>query len=172
MKVIPYQSYSIKSGESDCSFKCAIGNEEAGRDREHSKPPVSVCVLSCSVTSDALRPQRLQPTELLCPWDSLGKNTGVGCHFLLQVIFPMQGSNPHLLCLLNCRWILYHWATAEDPKPPVTGPKDKKIQDLSIKVFKVTVSKKLRELQEKKISFFNSSIIALQCCVSSSCTIM
>ena len=30
-------------------------------------------------------------------WDSPGKNTGVGCHFLLQGIFPTQGSNPHLL---------------------------------------------------------------------------
>ena len=32
--------------------------------------------------------------------DSPGKNTKVGCHFLLQGIFPTQGSNPHLLCLL------------------------------------------------------------------------
>ena len=32
-----------------------------------------------------------------CLWDSPGKNTGVGCHFLLQRIFPTQGSNPHLL---------------------------------------------------------------------------
>ena len=31
-----------------------------------------------------LRPHRWQPTRLLCPWDSPGKNTGVGCHFLLQ----------------------------------------------------------------------------------------
>ena len=37
-----------------------------------------------SVVSDSLRPHRWQPTRLLCPWDSLGKNTGVGCHFLLQ----------------------------------------------------------------------------------------
>ena len=35
-----------------------------------------------------------------CPWDSPGKNTRVGCHFLLQGILPTQGSNPHLLCLL------------------------------------------------------------------------
>ena len=34
---------------------------------------------------------------LLCPWDSSGKNTGVGCRFFLQGIFPTQGSNPHLL---------------------------------------------------------------------------
>ena len=34
--------------------------------------------------SDSLRPRELQPTRLLHPWDSPGKNTGVGCHFLLQ----------------------------------------------------------------------------------------
>ena len=38
-------------------------------------------------------------------WDSPGKNTGVGCHALLQGIFPTQGSNPGLP---HCRWILYH----------------------------------------------------------------
>jgi len=32
-----------------------------------------------------VRPHRWQPTRLLCPWDSPGKNTGVGCHCLLQV---------------------------------------------------------------------------------------
>ena len=39
----------------------------------------------------------------VCP----GKHTGVGCHFLLQGILLTQGSNPHLLCLLHCRWNLY-----------------------------------------------------------------
>ena len=51
-----------------------------------------------------VRPQRRQPTRLCCPWDSPGKNTGVVCHFLLQGIFPTQGSNP---CFPHCRWILY-----------------------------------------------------------------
>ena len=37
--------------------------------------------------------------------DPPGKNTGVGCHFLLQGIFPTQGQNPGLL---HCRWIFYH----------------------------------------------------------------
>jgi len=36
-------------------------------------------------------------TRLLCPWDSPGKNTGVGSHFLLQGIFQIQGPNLHLL---------------------------------------------------------------------------
>ena len=34
--------------------------------------------------SDSVRPRRRQPTRLPCPWDSPGKNSGVGCHFLLQ----------------------------------------------------------------------------------------
>ena len=34
--------------------------------------------------SDSVRPHRLQPTKIPCPWDSPGKNTGLGCHFLLQ----------------------------------------------------------------------------------------
>ena len=42
--------------------------------------------------------------QLLPPWDSPGKSTGAGCHFLLQRIFPTQGSN---LDLLHCRQTLY-----------------------------------------------------------------
>ena len=38
----------------------------------------------CSVMSDSLRPHRLCPARLLCPWNFPGKNIGVGCHFLLQ----------------------------------------------------------------------------------------
>ena len=48
---------------------------------------------------------------LLCPWDSPGKNTGKGFHFLLQGILLTQRSNP---CLLHCGQILYppsHWGT-------------------------------------------------------------
>ena len=47
----------------------------------------------------------MQPTKLLCPQDSPGKNTGVGCLFLLQQIFPTQGLN---LDLPHCRQILNH----------------------------------------------------------------
>ena len=43
-----------------------------------------VCELSHSVVSDSLRTSGLQPAKLFCPWNSPGKNTGVGCHFLLQ----------------------------------------------------------------------------------------
>ena len=61
-------------------------------------------VLSLSVMHNSLQPHGLQPTRLLCPWDFPGKNTGVGSYFLLQGIFPSQGSNPGLL---YCRQILH-----------------------------------------------------------------
>ena len=48
--------------------------------------------------------QGLQPSRVLCPWDFPGKNTGMGCHFLLQGIFPTQGSNPYLLHLCLLHW--------------------------------------------------------------------
>jgi len=67
-----------------------------------------LCMLSHSIVSDSLRPHKLQPTRPLCRWNFPAKNTGVGCHFLLQGIFLTQGWNPHLLHLLHCRWILYH----------------------------------------------------------------
>ena len=66
---------------------------------------VCVCVCVCVlVVSNSLGPHGLEPTRLLCPWDSPGKNIGVGCHFLLQGIFLTQESNPGLL---HCRQILY-----------------------------------------------------------------
>ena len=53
--------------------------------------------------------------RLLCPWDSPGKNTGVGCHALLQGIFPTQGSNHYFLCLL-------HWQAGSLPLAPPGKP--------------------------------------------------
>ena len=71
--------------------------------------------VSHSVVPNSLRPHRLQPTSLLSPWDFPGKDTGVGCRFLLQGIFPTQGSN---LRLLHCRQILY-WLSYKG-KPGLT----------------------------------------------------
>ena len=51
--------------------------------------------------SDSLRPHGLKLARFLCPWDCPVKNTGVGCHFLLQGILPTQGLNLHLLQLLH-----------------------------------------------------------------------
>ena len=71
------------------------------------------------VTSNSLQPHGLWPTRLLSPWNSSGKNTGVGCHFLLQGIFLTQGSNLRLLCLL-------HWQLGSLPLAPPTQSKSER----------------------------------------------
>ena len=66
---------------------------------------LSVCVCVCL----CVRPQSCltlcNPMDLSqldsCPWNFPGKNTGVGCHFLLQGIFMTQGLNLHLWCLMH-----------------------------------------------------------------------
>ena len=68
--------------------------------------------VSHSVLSNSLRPCGLQPARLLCPWDSPGRNTGVGSHFLLQGIFLTQGQN---LAALPYRQILYHLSPQGSP---------------------------------------------------------
>ena len=63
---------------------------------------------SRSVLSDSLWPHGLYSL-----WNSLGQNTGVGSHSLLQGIFPTQGSNPGLL---HCRQILYQLSHQGSPR--------------------------------------------------------
>ena len=64
---------------------------------------------SCSVMSNSLRPH-----GLYSPWNSLGQNTGVGSHSLLQGIFPTQESSQGLL---HCRRILYQLSYQGSPCP-------------------------------------------------------
>ena len=74
-----------------------------------------VCVC-CLVMSNSLQPSRLQPTRLLCPWDSPGKNTGVGCHFFLQCMKVKSESEVTQSCLiLETPW------TAAYQAPPSMG---------------------------------------------------
>ena len=74
---------------------------------------------SHSVVSDSLLPHGQKPTRLLCPWDFPGKNTGVGCHFLLQGIFPTQVS-----CIAGRCFNL--WATREAHQGSPSGKPIKK----------------------------------------------
>ena len=76
--------------------------------------PENMCD-SYSVMSDSLRLHGLKPARLLCAQNSLCKNTGVGCHPLLQGIFPSQGLNPGLK---HCKWILYHLIHQGSPRNP------------------------------------------------------
>ena len=70
-------------------------------------------MFSHSLVSNTLQPHGLQHARILCLWNSPGKNTGVGFHFLLQRIFQTQGSN---LGLLKCRQILYHLSHQGSPE--------------------------------------------------------
>ena len=94
-----------------------------------------VCgVLSHSVISDSLQPNGLYLSRVLCPWYFPGKNTGVGCHFLLLGIFLMQ----EWTCV--GRQVLYHCATQEalEWKQMIIEPNtDKQIRDrvLSVSCF-------------------------------------
>ena len=58
-----------------------------------------LCCQVSSVVSDSVRPHGLQPTRLLRPWDSPGKNIGVGCHFLLQCMKVESESEVTQSCL-------------------------------------------------------------------------
>ena len=61
--------------------------------------------------SDSVRPHGLQPTRLPRPWDSPGKNTGVGCHFLLQCVKAESESDVAQSCLtLSDPWTAAHQA--------------------------------------------------------------
>ena len=73
----------------------------------------SYCCLVTKSCLTLLRPHELKPVRLLCPWDFPGKNTWVGCHFLLRGISPPRDQT-HIPCV-SCigRRILYHWASKE-----------------------------------------------------------
>ena len=60
--------------------------------------PYAACQVA-SVVSDSVQPHGLQPTRLLRPWDSPGKSTGVGCHFLLQCMKVESDSEVTQSCL-------------------------------------------------------------------------
>ena len=86
---------------------------------QHARPPCPSLspglIVLCSVVFESLWPHGLQPTRLLCRWYFPGKNTEVGCHFLLQGIFLTQGSN---LCLLS----LLHWQADSLPLSHLRSP--------------------------------------------------
>ena len=100
--------------------------------------------------SDSVRPHRRQPTRLSRPWDSPGKNTGVGCHFLLQCMKVESESEVAQLC------------------PTLSGPMDCSLPGSSVhEIFQATA------LEWGAIAFSNhqhcfSSITPMTCCTRSS----
>ena len=86
---LPWSFLSIMSNcSADCRNSVEVGQKLV---------PSRLLLFGCSVVSDSFATARTVVPRLLYPWDFPGKNTGVGYHFLLQGIFPTQGSN---LCLL------------------------------------------------------------------------
>ena len=85
-----------------------------GRDKKHQVlfHPLLKWSESGLVMSDSVMPWTMKPARLLCLWNFPGKNTGVGCHSLLQGFFPSQGSK---LGLLHCEQILYCMGHKECP---------------------------------------------------------
>ena len=67
-------------------------------------PAAAAAAAVASVVSDSVRAHRWQPTRLPRPWDSPGKNTGVGCHFLLQCMKVKSESE-----------VAQSWLTLHDP---------------------------------------------------------
>ena len=72
-----------------------------------------MCVLVAQSCLTLYNPMDCSPPGSSNHGDSPGKNTGVGCHSLLQGIFRTQGSNQHLL---PCRWIPYHLSHQGSPR--------------------------------------------------------
>ena len=80
-------------------------------------PYTLLSLFSHSLVFSSYRLRGLQPTGLLCPWGFPGKSTGVGCHCLLQGIFPTQGSN---LGPLHCIYTDIHSCLHSFPTQAIT----------------------------------------------------
>ena len=86
-------------------FVCYLNQQQCPRSFDYmSQEPAAAKSLQSCLT---VRPHRLQPTRLPRPWDSPGKNTGVGCHFLLQCMKVKRESEvaqscPTLRDLMDC----------------------------------------------------------------------
>ena len=82
---------------------------------------IQSCLTLCS-------PIAYSPPRLLCPWNFPGKNTGVGCHFLLQAIFQTQELNMCLMCLL-------HWQAGS---LPLVSPEKPLIAEIIFSHFRIS----------------------------------
>ena len=110
--IFPHQPVTNAEASRSSHVVSGIGTKDYCLLSMHNQGGMTPACVCHQVMSDSLWPSQglCDPSGLLCPWDSPGKNTGVGCRSLPQGIFPTQGWNP---CLPCCRQILYHWATGE-----------------------------------------------------------
>ena len=122
---------------------------------------IRCCCWVASVVSDSVRPHRRQPTRLPRPWDSPGKNTGVGCHFLLELgatqiqeslnmnpVVNFQGKGTDAVKRGPCPSSRTSWALLCEPHaPPVCGSSaplpQLRCQTCSHRVNSVTLRKRI-----------------------------
>ena len=102
-RIVQYLQGTLMYSKDHVKHGCTSGHGLTTRVPAQISSSSQVWKWSRSVVSDSLWPQGLY--RLFHPWDFPGKNTGVGCHFLLQGIFPTQGLNPGLP---HSRQMLYH----------------------------------------------------------------
>ena len=114
LRVLPIQILSQVGGQQEDIFR-----HSGSQSKIYCQPVIKLSDVfvqqsdsESSVVSDSLRPHGLQPARLFCSCDSPGKNTRVGCHFLLHRIFPTQGLHPSLL------WLLCYQADSLTLEPP------------------------------------------------------
>ena len=107
----------------------------------------------------------MQPSRLLCPWDFPGKNTGVGCHSLLQGILWIHGSNPFLLHWQVNSLLLSHQGSLWNPYLPASTNMTvgKLASCLSIKVLLLQNPKLLNEVPFNKTLCSSCSVIGTHC---------
>jgi len=110
---------------------------------------------------DSVRPHRWQPTRLLCPWDSPGKNTGVSCHFLLQCMKVKSESEdaqscPTLRDAMDCSL----------PGSCVHGIFQARVLEwVAIAFSEASIRTKLVEVMEFQLSYFKSwKMMLWKCC--------
>ena len=110
-----------------------------------------------------LQPHGLQPAKFPCWWNSLGKNTGAGCHFFLQGIFPTQGSNPCLLPLL-------HWQAGSLPAEQWGKPlRDRGTE--ALEEFSLNPAKQIKKVLQTNLNHQALELMQCLCYCYCSCLI-
>ena len=104
--------------QASLSCRGALLSEQRKLRKENGKSGGLLCMRACVLSHFShvwlYATPRTEVPWLFCPWDSPGKTTRVGCHFLLQELFSTWGPNPGLL---QCRQILYHLSYQGSQRP-------------------------------------------------------